>query len=150
MTKYDYRSFVRDNLTERGCCKDGGVFDFGEDFFFWTTLWHGERWGTGNPYSWTIRFTAEIEKEGLKRKRRKSIVFHIVISQDGVGLRDYDQDCDFNDVYKALRQIKAGIDKYAFTPVAYELWSDHPDTPYYVKTTSSLCNRVVLLKEVEE
>lgn len=145
-TKYHFDEFIKANLTDRGKVKKGSILDFDGIDVFDLTLWCGVFNGIGATYSWTIDIIKANEREtktGRKRREYGSLVLNV--SQNGVSIIKSEPPWEPNEVYAIVKRIDLGMQDYAFIPVAYELWSDNPDIPYYIEKMPSLCETTVLI-----
>lgn len=147
MIKFDYKKMIDDSLDNRGCyTPDGFLKKVGApsiDFL--------------PEYCVSLTFCFRVDSES---KRRKEIYYKIIMSQDGAkfsgkwhGIRLTDEIMsDFiENVSDKISEIKIELEKYKFEPVGYELWSDQPDVPYYVKPGEKiLCNKFFPLEKNDD
>ena len=135
MIAYDYNAFVKENMDSHGAkFLDNGLF---HDAF---SCWKGVLNGRGKVYSFTLEY--------VKWIKLKPHLFYVTLSQSGIEVKADDKAWSFDEVFSIVSKLKEGLEKHSFVAAAYELWSDHPDVPYYIPVgEKSLCNVVVDLED---
>ena len=143
MIKYDYKAMVDENMDENHrLFKDGGLFKNIGAISIQNI--HGHKTVLGFYHS-ARNETGRVEE---------TYHYDIVLSQDGVTIenifikpKNKAQEIAKHLVTEAsnnMALILEELRKYAFEPGAYELWTDNPDIPYYIrKGKQSLCSTVI-------
>lgn len=143
LVKYDYRALIEKCMTNRGQFADGELFDKirADDISFL------------KGYRAVLGFCVHIENS------RHYCYYGIQISQDGAEIVDVkispkNKFCEYiitvmNDAVPRLLEVLKELDCFKFTPLSYELWSDNPDTPYYLPDDgiNSLCDTVIKINK---
>lgn len=146
MRKYDYRALIDACMNERGQFLEGKLFEeIGASSISY------ER-GYKAALGCRVNFSPEY--------RKCFCHYDIIISQNGAELRigtlgpkKREKEILIEAVNQAVPKLLAvwrELEKYMFEAVAYELWSDAPDTPYYIPAgKKSLALKVVPISESE-
>lgn len=135
MKAYDYKAFVKENMDSNGAkFLDNGLFHDASSC--WWGVWNGR----GKVYSFTLCY--------VKWIKRKPHSVYVTLSQNGLTVEADDKAWSFDEVFSIVSKLKEGLEKHSFVATAYELWSDHPDVPYYIPAEKrSLCGVVVDLED---